>query len=36
MELTGLDQLWIADIAYIRLESDLFAWPWYWMRTHGA
>ncbi len=27
MELTGVDQLWIEDITYIRLETDLLYLP---------
>jgi hypothetical protein len=36
MMLTGINQLWVADITYIRLETELFIWPSFWMRTRGG
>jgi transposase-like protein len=34
--LTDLDQLWVADITYIRLQSSLCIWPRCWTRFPGG
>jgi transposase InsO family protein len=34
--LTGINQLWVADITYIRLEAESFTWRWCWMPTRAA
>jgi len=31
MKLTALNQLWVADITYIRLEVELCTWRSFWM-----
>ena len=31
MKLTGINQLWVADITYIRLRRSSSTWPWCWM-----
>jgi hypothetical protein len=31
MVLTGIDQLWVADITYIRLRPSSFTWRWCWI-----
>jgi HTH-like domain len=33
---TSIDQLWVADITYIRCKWSLFIWPSCWMRSRGA
>ena len=35
--LTALNQLWVADITYIRLRNEFVStWPWFWMRIRDA
>ena len=31
MKLTAINQLWVADITYIRLRRSSSIWPWCWM-----
>jgi len=33
MEPDGADQLWVADLTYIRLRSEFSIWRWCWMRV---
>ena len=33
MKLTAINQLWVADITYIRLRGSSSIWPWFWMRS---
>jgi len=35
MKLTGMNQLWVADITYIRLKKSLYTWRWFWTRSHA-
>lgn len=35
MRLTGIDQLWVADITYIRLQAEFVYWLWFWMVIRG-
>jgi putative transposase len=36
MVLTGIDQLWVADITYIRMREEFAFWPSYSMHSVGA
>jgi hypothetical protein len=35
MKSTRNNQLWVADITYIRLQRELSIWPWFSMLFHG-
>jgi transposase InsO family protein len=34
MQVTGINQLWVADITQVRLKREFVFWPSFWISSH--